>query len=39
MKGIEYHTTQALNILSRFPQQEARQTLEHLAQQLLTRQS
>lgn len=39
MKGIEYHTTQALNILSRFPQQEAHQTLEQLAQQLLTRQS
>ena len=39
MKGIGYHTTQALNILSRFPQQEARQTLEQLAQQLLTRQS
>lgn len=39
MKLINDHTTQALNILSHFPQQEARQTLEQLAQQLLTRQS
>lgn len=39
MTLINDHTTQALNILSHFPQQEARQTLEQLAQQLLTRQS
>lgn len=39
MKLINDHTTQAFDILSRFPQQEARQTLEQLTQQLLTRQS